>query len=920
MALKQDPDNIPTHTGFSDVHDILMDAPLGIFRATPEGKFLYANKALADMYGYATPQDLIASIQDTAAELFADPKDGPTVISLLAAAGIVKNYECEHIRKDGSRFWASGSIRTIFAEDGSVSHYQGFVTDITERKRAEEALRLSEIQFRNAFEHSSIGMALVSPVGRWLKVNTRVSAFFGYTEDELMRKTFQDLTHPEDLDSDLEFVQRMLAGEIETYQMEKRYFHKNGSIVWGLLAVSLVWDDQGEPLHFISQIEDITDRKLAEEALVKSQKIMAQAEKLAELGSWEWDITNDTWQLSDNWKRIHGVPDIQPTTPQLLPIAHPEDRLDIEEALVRAIEEAEPYDFEHRIVRQDTGEVRHVHAKGIVEFDDAGKPKVLVGAVQDITERKRTQEALELERERFFMLLETFPGFIYLQAPDYTVRYANKYFIQHFGDPKGRLCHEVLWSRKTPCEACPTFSVLDTNQPQVWEWVQAPDGNSYVVHDYPFIDSDGSKLVLEIGVDFTKRKQAEEALLAAKEQAEAANHAKSEFLANMSHEIRTPINGIMGMLQLLETTPINDDQRRYIQMATGAAERLNRLLTDILDLSRVEAGRMEIFHSEFNLFEMDDSILGLFLVAARKKKIDLQCTIDPGVPTRLIGDEVRLRQVLFNLVGNALKYSDKGKVSVQMTPLSSRMVGEMRVLFTVADNGIGIPKERLRDIFEPFHQVSNSYTSSYQGAGLGLTIVNRLVEMMNGQIEIDSQPGEGTEVHVVLPFKLPVDSSQIETTTTQKERIQNLRILLAEDEPTNALSTRMLLMEAGHHVVHAENGREALDLLVAQDFDVILMDVQMPVMNGVYATKEIRQAKSLDYKKDIPIIALTAYAMTGDREKFLEAGMDDYLAKPVLMEDLAKALERAVSARKSHNPDVINAREDGSITTADAQH
>ncbi len=429
MAQKQQPDTPSPQTVFPDAHDILMDAPIGIFTSTPEGKFLYANQALADMYGYPAPQDLMASIQDIAAELFADPKDGPVVTGLLATDGMIKDYECEHIRKDGSRFWASGSIRTVYAEDGNVSHYQGFVTDITERKRAGDALRLSETQFRNAFEHSAIGIALVSPEGRWLEVNRRVSAFLGYTEDELMRKTFQDLTHPEDLDSDLEFVQRMLAGEIETYQMEKRYFHKDGRIVWGLLAVSLVWDDQGAPLHFISQIEDITERKQVEEALNQSNELLDATQRLAKIGGWEWDVARQTMSWTDETYRIHGLQpgEVETGSPEHIACSlacyAPDDRPVIEEAFRRCAEDGQPYDLEFPLTRVD-GHRRWIRTMARPDIEDGRVVKV-IGNILDITERKVATDALHESDEKHRRLFETMAQGVVYHAADGVIISAN---------------------------------------------------------------------------------------------------------------------------------------------------------------------------------------------------------------------------------------------------------------------------------------------------------------------------------------------------------------------------------------------------------------------------------------------------------------------------------------------------------------
>jgi CheY-like chemotaxis protein len=359
-------------------------------------------------------------------------------------------------------------------------------------------------------------------------------------------------------------------------------------------------------------------------------------------------------------------------------------------------------------------------------------------------------------------------------------------------------------------------------------------------------------------------------------------------------------------------------------MAMGAAKRLTRLLSDILDLSRVEAGKMTIHEAEFAVQELGDSVFDLFKVAARDKGVHLECLIDPDIPPRLVGDEARVRQILFNLAGNALKFTNKGGITVKIAPLPSQKPDECPILFSVSDTGIGIPEDNLDKLFQPFIQVDGTYARSHQGAGLGLAIVKRLVDLLGGNVSVLSTVGEGTTVNVVLPFTLIAGKSSPEQRETDqfREASRKLRILLAEDDPSNALPTRKLLEKSGHEVTLAEHGQHVLDLLAAHDFDVILMDVQMPVMDGVEATKRIRSQESevrgqepesrdisselqpstfnLQRPRRIPIIALTAYAMTGDREKFLESGMDDYLAKPVKMVDLERVLEKILVERNSN--------------------
>lgn len=399
--------------------------------------------------------------------------------------------------------------------------------------------------------------------------------------------------------------------------------------------------------------------------------------------------------------------------------------------------------------------------------------------------------------------------------------------------------------------------------------------------------------------DVTVQIRMEEGLIAAKKSAESANEAKSEFLANMSHELRTPFSGIMGMMRLLQATRLDDEQSRYVSLAIKASDRFTRLLTDLLDISRIEAGKLDICEQEFSTADLHDSVMEVFALASQEKEVSLEFFIDPSTPERLVGDEMRVRQILFNLVGNAIKFTEKGSVRVDIAPLPPLVGAGPRILFTVSDTGIGIPADRLDDIFESFVQIDGASSRVFQGAGLGLAIVKRLVTVMGGRVFADSIEGTGTNMHVELPFKAakscPVEP---EANAEGHPSVTGLRILLVEDEPVISLYTRKVLEKFGHQVTTVENGLQIFDLQDSEGFDCIFMDIQMPVMDGIEATRAIRSSSKPGYRKDTPIIALTAHAMIGDREKLLSLGMDGYLTKPVDGKDLQRELAR-ITARRS---------------------
>jgi len=527
---------------------------------------------------------------------------------------------------------------------------------------------------------------------------------------------------------------------------------------------------------------------------------------------------------------------------------------------------------------------------------------LMLGSLQLSQSEKRQAE----ERHRAFM--NNLPGIAVIKDSEGRYVYMNEPFLQlhrvSMEEVKGKRVSDLL-----PESAADILrsdqTVLDTQQMlQTEEYVPSLDGVSrhWLTYRFPLEDSDGGKLVGTIGVDITDRKVAEEALHQAKEMAEAANRAKSEFLANMSHEIRTPLNGVVGMTELALGTDMTTEQREYLDTVKLSADSLLTVINDILDFSKIEAGKIDLEMIDFDIRDTLEKTMKTMVFRAEEKGIELLCDIGPEIPDAIRGDSTRLRQVVVNLVGNAIKFTEKGEVAMRVCIVAPP--GEARVLhFTVSDTGIGIPLEKQKSIFEPFSQADTSTTRKFGGTGLGLTISVRLVKMMDGKMWVESEPEKGTQFHFTIPLVAAVEPIKGKA-IAPIDIFRKVRVLIVDDNRTNRRILEGILKHWEMNTVSVESGAEAIvELLSAwtkgDQYGLIISDLHMPKMDGFDLVERVRQKPELSTAR---IMLLTSAGHRGDAQRCEELGIAAYLMKPVRQSELREVIAKMLGHDDQNKP------------------
>ncbi len=585
-----------------------------------------------------------------------------------------------------------------------------------------------------------------------------------------------------------------------------------------------------------------------------------------------------------------------------LPLVHPDDRDRIAAGLLK-MAAGDEIRTEFRIVRKDQ-HIRWIREHSRCVQDPVNPACLLLyGSARDITAAREDALALQAAENAYRTIFNATYDAIFILDPSLGIIIdCNKQAQQLFSRPREELIGASP-AQLSPVDH-PGFSseqagryiqAANEGEPQLFEWLCVlPDGSTFWTEvSLRATDINGRQRLLAVVRDINERKLVTQKLQHARDAAQAATIAKNEFLANMSHEVRTPLNGIMGLSQLLRTTELTEEQAGYMDMLDSSARNLLALINDILDISRIEAGSLVIQQTAFSLTKLLREVTGMYEKPAAEKGIKLDIQVPDELPMTLVGDPLRLKQVLINLIGNAIKFTTNGGVILQISRLEDSPRGA-RFCFEVIDSGIGMSAETLHKIFNPFTQADASTARVHGGSGLGLAICRRLSELMGGSIRAESSLGQGSRFVVELPFGQYVgsqDADEAETAELSRISLEPLRVLLVEDQEVNRTFVQRLLERQGHRIVPAADGLMALELLERDSYDLMLLDIQMPGMGGEEVLARLRQSEQAS-GLHLPTIALTAHALAGDKEKLIAAGFDGYISKPVQMAQLLAEMRR----------------------------
>ncbi|QQE67410.1 multi-sensor hybrid histidine kinase (plasmid) [Leptolyngbya sp. BL0902] len=881
---------------------------------------IYELYGLQNLGRFATSEDWLACI-------YPDDRDRLEADIQRSIAGLSPlNIDFRIVRPDGALRWLQSFAQVQRDAAGRPIGMVGITRDITEKKEAEAKLQLLADRLSLALLAGQIGFWLWD-LDQSLFWDPSLCRIYGLSGSNQVTdwQTWRDLVHPEDVDEVEALLQAAIHGA-PYLGTEFRIYRPDGELRWIQSSAHVQQDENGQPVQMIGVNQDITARKQAELALKEQTNRLTLALQAGAYGIWEWDLVGDPiWD-----ERIYadyGLQDLgRPITYQdWRNRIHPGDLHWVEAQLEADLRASIPFSAEFRICRPD-GELRWILTIAKLYCDGQGQPLRMVGIHQDITHRKLAEQEIQKSRAKFQRLVDDIGDkFVVFSHSGTVLTYVSGGLQSVFGVPPEAVLGQswadtIQWFPESLDLARAEIEKLLTKQVPTQEFEMSftrPDGAVRTIHavQHSVLDEVGNLLAVEgVVEDITDRKAAEAELRRTNAELERATRLKDEFLANMSHELRTPLNAILGMTEGLQEEvfgPLTERQERSLDTIYRSSSHLLALINDILDLSKIEAGQIELDFSAIKVSQLCRASITFVKQQAHKKRQQINTLIPEGLPD-LYGDDRRLHQVLINLLTNAVKFTPEGghiTLAASYTALSPDSAAQIRdvahpqanpdetfglLSISITDTGIGISPEDAQRLFQPFVQVNTALNRQYEGTGLGLALVKRIVDAHGGEITLTSDVGIGSCFTVRLPIIAMANAdtflgdftTSIDATPSVDPANAPL-ILLAEDNEANISTTRSYLEAKGYRLIIARNGLEAINLATTAQPDLILMDIQMPRLDGLEAIRQIRQHPAL---ATVPIIAITALAMPADQERCLAAGANHYLSKPIRLKQLAQVI------------------------------
>jgi PAS domain S-box-containing protein len=889
--------------------------PAIAYRRTHDARWsmMLISEGVHDLTGYPAA-DFTGREPRSFAELI-DPDDAATIPAALDRALTERRpYGLTYriTRADGAvrRFLDRG--HGVFDRDGTLQHLEGAVLDITDCELAEDAPRDDDRRFRSLFDSSRDGIVFCSLDGIIEEANEAYCEMLGYSVEELRALRYQQITPEKWLAMETDIVERQVMTRGYSDEFEKEYIRRDGTVFPVTLRAWLARDTAGRPRRMWATVRDISDRKEAE----KTEARLREAVDNMSEGFVLYDADNRLVLCNKKYREMYWqVADL------LVPGVRREN---VVKAYVKSGAIPEAVGREDDFLREEMERRREARKPQELVRADGTCIRVsehrtadggIVGIRTDITDLKQREEARRESEARFRAVFDNAAIGISIANFEGRVMTVNPAFERMVCYRADELVDKPWTELTHPDDVAENQRLVErlrsgkTHRFQLEKRFIRKDGVpvwARVTVSVVWNAAGDPDFTIAIIEDITERKQVERELQAAKEEAEAANQAKTGFVAAVSHEIRTPMNGVIGMTNLLLDSELDEEQRSNAEAVKESGEALLALINDLLDVTKLEAGKVELELASFGLKDLVQRVATLMKPTAQDSGNTITIEMAADVPPHVRGDAGRLRQVLFNLVGNAIKFTEHGTVAISVAKVGGEAARPL-LRFEVRDTGVGIAPAVQDSLFDKFTQADPSIAGRYGGTGLGLAVCRELVALMDGEIGLDSTPGQGSRFWftVVLPraaAPAPTKTGAAPTQTKTAAAARALTILLAEDKPINQRLAIALLTKAGHRVEAVDNGAKAVRAVRERTYDLVLMDIQMPELDGLEAARQIRALPGAAART--PIVAMTANAMAGDREKYLAAGMDDYLSKPIDMALLSAVIERfsPAAAQQSEAP------------------